>query len=213
VTETATKTATGTDETTNASDGLPRVSRRSVLACLNSARYWDAVLPAYANQMQRLADRWAILSGALAAVGGLGVWATISKDARTWAQFVVSAVAFAAAIAALVPRVKSYGEMAGQARQLLPNYGRVEGLLGDVLDNFDTTDDARVRKIVVDFNTVKALKDTTLRHLPRKPVQPRGLKTDENDIQTWPPDVYQQAKAQMHPVRTAVARRITGVFR
>ena len=218
MTETATKTD---DNTTDGGDGLPNapaqfppVSPGTVVACLNSTRYWDAVLPEYASDMQRRADRWAIFSGALSAVGGLGVWATISHDARTWAQFAVSGIAFLGAIAALVPRVKSYGEMAGQARQLVTSYGRLEGLLYDAVGwPPGTGHDGVVRKVIDDFNAVKASKDTTLRHLPRKPVEPVGQQSHPHGVLTWPATTYQQAKAQMHPIRTATARRVTAVFR
>ena len=195
---------------------LPPVSERTVLDCLNSSKYWIAVLPEYANDMQRRADRWAIVAGALSAVGGLGVWLTIMKDARTWVQFAVSAVAFAAAIAALVPRVKNYGEMAGQARQLMTPYGHIEGLLRDAVeqrgDGWPPHQD--LRGVIEAFDATKASKDTNLRHLPRKPVDAVGLEK-QHGVLTWPPDTYEQARDQMRrsPYRWGPARWVSGVFR
>ena len=73
-----------------------------------------------------------------------------------------------AGICALVPRVKNYGEMAGQARELSAVYGPVQG---DLLDGLEaliagSADDAALRSDIAAFQEAKAKKDM-LRYLPR----------------------------------------------
>ena len=69
-----------------------------------------------------------------------------------------------AAICALVPRVKNYGELAGAARELASRYGSLEGDLLD-LSKADPVDQERARTIVTDFQATKEKKDA-LRGLP-----------------------------------------------
>jgi len=76
----------------------------------------------------------------------------------------VSAVALAAAICALVPRVRNYAELAGQARELTSRYG---GLVGDLIDlaHAQSLDQDRARQVVTEFGSIKEKKDA-LRGLP-----------------------------------------------
>ena len=48
--------------TIGSSDEIP-ISLGILQECLDSARYWIAFLPEYANAMQRRVDRWAIAAG------------------------------------------------------------------------------------------------------------------------------------------------------
>jgi hypothetical protein len=166
----------------------PPVSSTSIVECLNSAKYWIAVLPEYANDMQRRADRWAITSGVFSAIAGLTVWATIDKSTRVWAQVLVAVISFASAVAALVPRVKNYGEMAGQARQLSSSYGRAEGHLVNA-NNWPAAErnDQVLQKVIEDFDNVKSSKDTNLRDLPPRIPNP-------NNDPNWPADTYYRAR-------------------
>ena len=79
-------------------------------------------------------------------------------------KVVVSLVAFAAALCALVPRVKNYGELAGQARELTSRYG---GVVGDLLDlaKMEALDSDAARPVVEEFEAIKEKKDG-LRGLP-----------------------------------------------
>ena len=73
-------------------------------------------------------------------------------------KVVVSLVAFAAALCALVPRVKNYGELAGQARELTSRYG---GVVGDLLDlaKMEALDSDAARPVVEEFEAIKEKKD------------------------------------------------------
>ena len=78
----------------------------------------------------------------------------------------MSAVALAAAICALVPRVKNYAEFAGQARELSSRYG---GIVGDLLDLSvaNQIDQEQARIVVNEFESIKERKDA-LRGLPNR---------------------------------------------
>jgi len=173
------------------SERVHRRQKSSIDECLESAKYWTAVLPKYANDMQARADRWAVTSGVLSAVAGLSVWATLLQSAWWWAQILVAVVSLLSAIAALVPRVKNFGEMAGHARQLSSAYGRVEGQLVDAHEWKRNRNEQVLQKVVEDFDNTKSSKDTNLRDLPQR--SPRtGYKPDES----FPADTYYRARKQ-----------------
>lgn len=149
------------------STDLP-VSRARVHACLASAILWVDELPKYANYQQSKADWWAISAGIVATVTGLAVFPVITDESSEMQKFVVALFAFSAGLCALVPRIKNYAEMAGQARELSAAYGPLVGRLLDGLAAMDagTADQNALRKTVSDFELAKAKKDT-LRYLPR----------------------------------------------
>ena len=133
-----------TDRTEGRSGGWPRPrrTRRTPLkACLSplsgsgsagdSANFWVHELPRYADRQQASADFWSILAGILAAITSLAIFPVVANDSGTLVKVLVSAFALAAAICALVPRVKNYAELAGQARELTSRYG---GVLGNLID-------------------------------------------------------------------------------
>ena len=143
---------------------IPITSDR-VERCLTSATFWVRELPKYADRQQRLADGWALASGALAAATGLSIFPVLTDAASDLDKLLVSLAAFLAAIFALVPRVKNYAEHAGQARELTSRYGGVVGDLLDLSKAQPKPADAAARAIVTEFETIKEKKDG-LRGLP-----------------------------------------------
>ena len=143
--------------------GVP-ISRERVKVCLNSATFWVNELPRYADRLQREADAWAIAAGILASLTSLAIFPIVGDGSSTLAKGVVSAVALAAAICALVPRIRNYAELAGQARELTSRYG---GLVGDLIDlaHAQSLDQDRARQVVTEFGSIKEKKDA-LRGLP-----------------------------------------------
>ena len=143
--------------------GIPVSSERVVL-CQRSAIFWVDELPRYADRQQRAADTWAIAAGVLAALTSLSIWPVLGQDSSPFAKFIISAVALLAAICALVPRVKNYGELAGQARELSSQYGSLVGDLTD-LANMKPLDQQLAQALIARFQSTKEKKDA-LRGLP-----------------------------------------------
>ena len=143
---------------------LAPVSKARVDGCLRSATFWVGELPKYADRQQRNADAWAIAAGILASLTGLSIFPIATDTSPDSVKVVVSIVAFAAALCALVPRVKNYGELAGQARELTSRYG---GVVGDLLDlaKMEALDSDAARPVVEEFEAIKEKKDG-LRGLP-----------------------------------------------
>ena len=148
------------------SSDAPRVSvtRERIATCLDSAQFWARELPRYADRMQRLADAWSIAAGVLAALASLSVFPLLSTSAADWGRWVVAAAALLAAVCAMIPRVRSYGELAGQAREVSSRYGRLTGDLMD-LARGPALDQERARYVVTEFQATKEKKDS-LRGLP-----------------------------------------------
>ena len=140
------------------------VSRERVQNCLTSATFWVRELPRYADRQQRLADGWALASGALAAATGLAIFPILTDASSDFEKLLVSAAAFLAAIFALIPRVKNYAELAGQARELTSRYG---GIVGDLLDltKVQPFPAQAALPVVTEFEVIKQKKDG-LRGLP-----------------------------------------------
>ncbi len=145
------------------------ICMKDVESCLESAGFWVAELPRYADRNQKKADAWAIASGILAAITSLAIWPAVAENSATWATVLVSAVALAAAVCALLPRVKGYSELAGQARELAGRYGPIYGHLLNLSKAGPGFDQAAARDVVTEFETIKAKKDT-LRDLPDKQI-------------------------------------------
>jgi hypothetical protein len=143
--------------------GVP-VTKERIVNCLRSASVWVGELPRYADRQQQRADFWAILAGILAALTSLAIFPVLDESATVVEKLIVSAVALAAAICALVPRVRNYAELAGQARELSSRYG---GIVGDLLDLSiaNPIDQEQARLVVAEFESIKERKDT-LRGLP-----------------------------------------------
>jgi hypothetical protein len=142
------------------------VTRARIATCLDSAQFWAHELPRYADRQQRRADAWSIAAGILAALTSLSIFPVLTANAADWEKWVVSAVAMLAAICALVPRVRSYGELAGQAREVSSRYGRLTGELMD-LARAEYLDQDRARYVVTEFQATKEKKDA-LRGLPER---------------------------------------------
>ncbi|MEV6268210.1 hypothetical protein AB0L64_13615 [Kribbella sp. NPDC051936] len=141
-------------------ESQPPITPERIQVCEDNARGWTAELQVYADRMQRLADRWALTAGVLAAITSLSVWATLAETANGWAQALVAIIGVLSSFAALVPRIKNYAEEAGQARQLSTRYGRVYGKLVDArLWAEDHATDSVLRQVLEEFEDVKADKD------------------------------------------------------
>ena len=159
--------------TPNPTPGVP-VSSARIENCLRSAGFWVNELPRYADRQQIKADFWAITAGILAAITSLAIFPVLGNTPTTEQKFIVSAAALLSAICALVPRVKNYGEMAGQARELSSRYG---GIVGDLVDlsHAPAIDQERATAIVEEFESIKSKKDG-LRGLPdRESVEIRRM--------------------------------------
>lgn len=156
--------------------GVP-VSPTNLQDCLRSAKFWVDELPRYADRQQRWADFWALMSGFFAAVASLSVWPILGPDSTALEKAAVSTVALAAAMCALVPRVRNYAELAGQAREVTSRYGSLVGDLTD-LAAMDPLDQAQARIVVTEFDATKQKKDS-LRGLPdRRKAEIRLAKAD-----------------------------------
>ena len=186
--------------------GVP-VSPERIDDCLRSATFWVNELPRYADRQQQLADNWAILAGVLASLTSLAIFPVLGDNSTTLAKGIVSAVALLAAICALVPRVKNYAELAGQARELSSRYGSVTGGLVD-LANAQAIDQEQARAIVTEFQSIKEKKDT-LRGLPdRATVEIRRIDMDSK-VAEAKTRAAQAAKAEAEADKAADLARNT----
>ena len=186
--------------------GVP-VSPERIDDCLRSATFWVNELPRYADRQQQLADNWAILAGVLASLTSLAIFPILGDNSTTLAKGIVSAVALLAAICALVPRVKNYAELAGQARELSSRYGSVTGGLVD-LANAQAIDQEQARVIVTEFQSIKEKKDT-LRGLPdRATVEIRRIDMDSK-VAEAKTRAAQAAKAEAEADKAADLARNT----
>ena len=142
------------------------ISKDRLELCYESAVYWADELPRYACRQQNKADAWAIAAGVVAAVTGLAIFPT-AESGETLAKVAVSLTGLLAAVFALVPRVKNYGEMAGKAREVATAYGPLVGDLLDCIKEAEVgkgSDECR-RRVIDAFQVAKAKKDE-LRYLP-----------------------------------------------
>ena len=161
-----------------------------VIGCYNSAEYWARALPHYADRQQRWADIFSIFAGVVTAATGLAIWPVltgVTADkviAVTPGTVLYSVVVLAAAISALLPRIFSFGEMAGHARELASQYGSLVGDLRDLKGQADFDPDA-ARAVVEAFDKAKAKKDA-LRRLPNR----------EKEEATWAVDRTKRAQAE-----------------
>jgi len=166
------------------------ISRKRVKECEESARFWASELPKYADRKQAWADFWSITAGLLAAVTSLAIFPVVTETSPDWAKFVVAGFALLSAVCALMPRVKNYGELAGQARELTSRYG---GLIGDLLDLSEAAEpfpsDA-ARLVVEDFESIKAKKDALRDLTNRSAAQKRRARRmrTEASAETTPAD-------------------------
>ncbi|MGA3058452.1 MAG: hypothetical protein ABSE70_10540 [Candidatus Limnocylindrales bacterium] len=136
---------------------------------IESARFWADHMQLYSDWMQTVNDRYAIAAALISAVTGLAIWGTISHY-DPWAQLATSAMAFAAAAAAIIPKIRGYGDCALKAAPLSAEYGHSLGELENALEAVKSNlprARATARQAVKDFEAVKAKKDA-LRPYPRK---------------------------------------------
>jgi hypothetical protein len=141
---------------------IESVSEKRIVECEESARFWATNLGIYAQQMRRKAEGYAIATGVLGAVTGLGVWSTLAASTAWPAVLTVSAIGLVSMILSAVTGTKRYGECAGAAATLAGRYGEV---LGDLVDARETIRKAdpggasRAQRAVRDFEKAKKQKD------------------------------------------------------
>ncbi|KGN36046.1 hypothetical protein N798_01140 [Knoellia flava TL1] len=153
---------------------------------------WARELPRYANWQQSKADWWSLAAGILAAVTGLSVFPVLDDTSTTTEKGIVALGALLSSICALVPRVKNYGEMAGQARELSTTYGPLVGRLLDSLVQAEagTADQGSLRAVMDDFDRAKARKDT-LRFLGRESARAADRTRAEERVAALVPQTLQ----------------------
>jgi hypothetical protein len=136
------------------------ITKARIDGCLSSATHWADQLPVFADKMQRSADSYAITSAVLSAFTGLAVWAALTQSAAWWARGLVSLVGLAAGVVGVVPRIKNFAEAASKARELASQYGSIKGRLLDAKAWFGhQPNDAALRQLVADFESIKKSKD------------------------------------------------------
>lgn len=144
------------------------ISQPRVKECLESASFWAEILAYHADGLQKRADTWSISAGLLAAVAGLSAWKLVTdqKDVL-WAILATSILALAAGVSALVPRIKNYAENAALSRELAARYGQSKGVLINTFSwmSSPNANDAVVRAVVSEFETIKKSKDS-MRYVP-----------------------------------------------
>jgi hypothetical protein len=140
------------------------VSPERVQQCLRAAQYWLHRLPIFADRQQQLADSWAIISGVLSAITSLAIWPVLTADSTTLEKVLISAAAVAAAVCALMPRVKNYSDMAGQARELSAHYGKLVGELTDLGRENPLVHQDAAMQVLTEFQAIEE-KRSTLRGL------------------------------------------------
>jgi hypothetical protein len=137
---------------------------------IESARFWADHIQLYSDGMQTLSDRYAIGAALISAFTGLAIWGTISSSPLFLAQAAPSTMAFCAAAAAIIPKIKGYGNCALNAAPLSTDYTHS---LAELLNAQEAVKSGRpkaqlsARKAVAGFEAVKAKKDA-LRPYPRR---------------------------------------------
>lgn len=89
-----------------------------------SCVYWSEHLSSYGAKMRSRSDSYAVAAAVISAITGAAIWTTVSHSTEIWAQLIVTAMAVAAAIAALMPKLKGYSDCATNAPSLASKYGR-----------------------------------------------------------------------------------------
>lgn len=110
------------------------ISERNIIECIVSARLWTTRIGPYSAKMQAIADRYTISASLISTITGLAAWGTIAGSPKLWAQILVGLMAFAAAAAAVIPKVIGYSDCAVNAAPLSTEYGKVLGKLLNALD-------------------------------------------------------------------------------
>ncbi|MDF2093528.1 hypothetical protein P0Y31_14340 [Knoellia sp. 3-2P3] len=176
------------------------VSRHRLQVCLRSTDFWVEELPRYADRKQKAADFWALLSGVIAALTGLAIWPVVNSESGAGAKALVSVAALIAAVCALVPRVMSYGELAGQARELSSRYGELKGSLIDLVE-MPVVDQGAAHDVVARFQGAKEKKDS-LRGLPdRVALQQQAAMQQRRDA-----EARLRAEGRVKAAKEALAR-------
>jgi hypothetical protein len=147
-----------------------KISEQNLIECIVSARLWTTRLGPYSAKMQAMADRYAIVAALISVITGLTAWGSIAGSPKLWAQVLVGLMAFAAAAAAVIPRITGYSDCAVKAAPLSTEYGKVLGKLLNALDEMlSDSPDAQVhsRAFIDDFDETRARKQA-LKPFPTK---------------------------------------------
>lgn len=89
-----------------------------------SAVFWSEHLGAYGRKMRTRSDNFAIAAAVISTITGAAIWTTVSDSTEVWAQAIVTGMAVAAAVVALVPKLKGYSDCATNIPTVSAKYGR-----------------------------------------------------------------------------------------
>ena len=183
------------------------ITKQRIDGCLASATHWADQLPVFANRMQRLADRYAILAAILSAITGLAAWGAIAQSGSGWARGLAALVGLTAAVVGIVPRVKNYAEAASKSRELASQYGSIKGRLLDAQAWLGHgASDVVLRQLVADFESVKKSKDLLVPY----PAEAQAARNEQKAAaQGLPVAVSGDASRGTAPVRRWKRGRIT----
>ncbi len=143
------------------------VTLARLLICLESAAYWYDKMPAYADAERRAGNRWAIGSGALAALTGLAIWPLITSRPRRWSPG--SSCRGWRRFGHMRTRVEGQ-PLHGNGRtrpELAGLYGQSLGPLMDLTTAGGVIKQPKARAAVVLFQQTKIRKDKLYRNPPR----------------------------------------------
>ncbi len=138
------------------------ISEQRIIECIASARLWSIHIKETVDKMHAIADRYTISAALISAITGLAAWGQVTASTRVWAQILVGVMAIAAAVVAVIPRVKGYSESASKLAPLATKYGAVLGGLLDALSEIQMSNpNAQIHAQIAirEFEKVKAEKD------------------------------------------------------
>jgi len=131
--------------------------------CASSAAYWMKVLPEWGHKQNERANYFDISGALLAALTGLGLWATVvAGSIEIWAQALAGLAALVAAALEVIPRTLHYRDYALDAAPLPAEYGAASNDLAVALDALDAGSPQAMNlatKALEKFHAVKAKKD------------------------------------------------------
>ena len=171
---------------------IANISEARLNGCIVSANFWAPKLNVYSADMQDLADRYAIIASLISAVTGLAAWGTIAASTKWWGQVLVGVMAFAAAVVAVIPKVRGYSDCALKAASLATEYGQVLGDLEDSLNELQSHDQnaqSHSQAAVGEFEKIREKKNN-LRPFPKKLAKELDEKRKELEKQPGPIPVH-----------------------
>ena len=140
----------------------PGVTIDDVRNAVTSAQFWAEHINLYSNEMQTLADKYAIAASLLSTITGLAAWGTIAASTKWWGQVLVGLMAFAAAAVAIIPKFRHYNECAVSSEPLAGEYAECLGPLRDAEVKFPWSAPSakeQASEALLRFQAVKQKKD------------------------------------------------------